>query len=598
MILLRFFGRILMGVFRGIGRFCLWLFLGLVNLRRWFLRGGRPDYVVFELSGELLERTPVQPRLYQLLPFFPTPLTIESLANSLQQIARDPDVRGVLFLVKGLEISLAQAQSLADLFSRFRTWDEQARKPGKPAKEVVVFLEQCSNAVYVMAAAADRVAMPPSAEWNVLGLRAEPVFLADTLTLVGLEADVVRVAPWKTAYDMFSRSEISEANREQLNRLLDGWFEDLVQAISVGRVLGENQVRSLIDAAPLPAGEAKARKLIDHVCFEDELPAWLTSGEREARLLPYREARRHLKRRLRPRSKGAVGVISLTGIIVTGKSRHFPGGLPIFGEGVVGSSTVQQLVRAALEDDRLAAVVVHVDSSGGSALASDLMWRELNLLARKKPVVVYMGDVAASGGYYISLPAHQIVCQRATLTGSIGVITAKLVTAEAHRKLAAHRYTLQRGKNADLYTDSRPWLGEQREKIEEQIEHAYRLFKERVSAGRKLSAQALEDVAGGRVWTGAQAQQNGLVDHLGDFLLAVENACALAGLPTDGSTAVVPVLAERERMPLTARALGLEPGAPVEELLRAGFALLQGDWSRLLGADRVWLLADGLPRRR
>lgn len=598
MSILRFFGRAIVGLIRWFGRLILGMYIGLVNLRRWLIRGSRPDYVVFELSGELLERTPVQPRIYQFLPFFPVPTTIESLAANLRWVAEDPDVKGVLFLVKGLQISLAQAQSLADLFRRFRTWDEQARRSGKPAKEVVVFLEQCNNSAYVMAAAADRIVMPPSAEWNVLGLRAEPVFLADTLAMMGLEADVVRVAPWKTAYDMFSRSEISEASREQLNRLLDSWFEDIVQAISTGRVLGENQVRSHIDAAPLPAEEAKQRKLIDHVCFEDELPGWLVAGDREGRLLPFREARRHLKRRLRPRGRGAIGVISLAGMIVTGKSRHFPGDLPIFGEGVIGSSTVQQLARAAMEDERLSAVVLHVDSSGGSALASDLMWRELTLLARKKPLVVYMGDVAASGGYYIALPAHQIVCQPATLTGSIGVITAKVVTAEAYRKVAAHRYTLQRGKNADLYTDSRPWLGEQRQKIEEQIEHSYRLFKERVVAGRKLAHQTLDDVAGGRVWTGAQAQKNGLVDHLGDFLLAVEDACALAGLPTDGSTPIVPVEADRQRMPLTARALGLEPGTQVEGLIKAGLAVMRSDWERIFGPEKVWLLADGLPRRK
>jgi len=596
--LLKLIGRAFRAIGRLLGRLWRWTYYGLLNGRRRLARRKWADYVVFELDGELVERTPSQPWYVSLLPFATPPMTLEALSSALRAIAADPNVYGVLFLVRGAQISLAQGQSLAALFQRFREWDAAENGPQRAIeKDVVVHLESTGNASYLMAAAADRILMPPQAEWSVLGLHTEPTFLADTLGKLGVEADVIRVAPWKTAFDRLSRSEMSEAEREQINRLFDGWFDSLVTAISEGRVLGENQVRSLIDQAPLTASEALDKTLIDGTAYEDELPALLGIGDREARLLPYDKARRYLKRKHRASHQQRVGVISLSGTVMTGKSRQFPASLPILGDSTIGSSTVQQLVRSAATDDSLAAVVLHIDSGGGSALASDLMWRELSLLARKKPVVAYLGDIAASGGYYIALPAHKIVCQPATLTGSIGVITAKLITSEAYHKVAANRVSLRRGKNADLYADSRPWLGEQRDKIEDSIAVTYRTFKDRVAAGRNLSDEQLEELAGGRVWTGSQAVKNGLVDALGDFAVAVEQACRLANLPTDGSVSPVAVEAEKPLMPLSAAEWKITgQSLTLSELTNFAFAVLGRDWSALLGQDRVWLLADGLPR--
>lgn len=593
-------GRGLAALGRLLGRLWRWLFYGLLNGRRRLARRKWADYVVFEMDGEVVERTPPQPWYMGLLPFASPPLTLESLSSALAAVAADPNVYGVLFLVRGAQISLAQGQSLAALFQRFREWDAAENGSQRAIeKDVVVYLENMSNATYLMAAAANRILIPPQAEWNVLGLHTEPTFLANTLEKLGVQADVIRVAPWKTAFDRLARSEMSEAEREQINRLFDGWFDSLVTAISQGRVLGENQVRSLIDQAPLSAAAALEKTLIDDIAYEDELPGLLGIGDREARLHPYDKAKRYLKRKHRPSHPRRIGVISLSGTVMTGKSRQFPAALPILGDSTIGSATVQQLVRAAATDDSLAAVVLHIDSGGGSALASDLMWRELSLLARKKPLVAYLGDVAASGGYYIALPAHKIVCQPATLTGSIGVVTAKLITSEAYHKVAANRVSLRRGKNADIYADSRPWRGEQRDKIEDSVTASYQAFKDRVAEGRHLSPERLEELAGGRVWTGSQAAENGLVDTLGDFATAVETACRLADLPTDGRVATVAVEADKPLMPLSAKALELTgQGLALSELAEFAFAVLGRDWSALLGQDRIWLLADGLPRTK
>ena len=397
-----------------------------------------------------------------------------------------------------------------------------------------------SAPTYLAASGADRIVMAPLADWDVLGLRVEPVFLKDALARLGIEVDVVRVAPWKTAADTVLFSQLTDAARDQYNWLLDSLYQDILQAIVAGRGLDPEAAAALVDRAPLTAAEALAARLVDHVAYEDELAGLLGAGEHRRPLAPYRQVRKLLYRHPRPVALQAVGVISLTGSILTGESRSVPMPVPLFGSETIGSATAQQLIRQARRDDGLGAVILHVDSPGGSALASDLIWRELSLLNQEKPLIVYMGDVAASGGYYIAAPGRKIVAQRATLTGSIGVIVAKVITTGALEKLSVHTDSVQRGANADLYSSATHWQAPQRQRVEDSIDAVYQAFKERVAAGRSLSPAAVDDVAGGRVWTGAQAKEHGLIDELGDFQVAVELACAAAGLAAD-AVEVVPV---------------------------------------------------------
>jgi protease IV len=240
-------------------------------------------------------------------------------------------------------------------------------------------------------------------------------------------------------------------------------------------------------------------------------------------------------------------------------------------------------------------VVVHVDSGGGSALASDAIWRELKLLDEEKPVIVYMGDVAASGGYYIAAPGRKIVAQNATLTGSIGVITAKPVTAGALDKIHAHRESVQRGDNAAIYADDTMWNEEQRRLMDGQIQYVYRRFKTVVAHGRKLGYDDLDDICNGRVWTGKQALAHGLVDAVGDFQVALDLACVAAGLPTDGSVQTAAISAPRRHLlaePAEA-ALGVTRARTIRRLAAA---VVTGEWEALFGHEHCWLIADGLPR--
>lgn len=581
---------------RGLGQSWQQLICSVANLRRRLLHKRLPEYVVFVLNGALEERTPAQPWWYSFIPGRSAPLSLADLSYALQHIAGDPDVKGVILLCKGASFTLSQAQSLAALFARFRQWDSQYH--GQSTKRIIVHLEQIGRPAYIAACAADQIIVTPLTNWDVLGLYAAPTFWKETLALLGVQMDVVKIAPWKTAFDPFSQSSMSDAFAEQTAWLFDSLYADLVEAIHQGRKLPVETVKTLIDGAPWTAEAAKAHGLIDAIAYEDELPALLSVSDRPATLKLYAQVRGLLWRRRQRKHSQAIGVISLTGAIVPGQSRSFPVPLPLFGDDVLGHLTAQQQIRSARQDGGFAAVVVHVDSRGGSALASDLIWRELKLLNQEKPVVVYMGNVAASGGYYIALPSRKIVAQRATLTGSIGVITAKPVLQGAYAKLQANRYIIQRGAHAGLYAEDHPWDAAERQKIEADIRHNYAQFKQRVADDRRLPYDELDVICNGRVWTGAQAQAHGLVDALGDFQVALDLACQAANLPTDGSVPTVDLTPPKQRLlaePVQAAkaALGISQAEPLQQLARM---LLVGEWSDWLSRERYWWVAVDLPK--
>lgn len=565
------------------------LLCDLSNLRRRIFIGQLSDYVVITLNGGLEERDPETPWYYSFWPNYHPPLTFETLDAMLHRIAGDPDLKGVLFLCTSPELSLAQAQSFAALLGRFRTWDRQFNPMTAP-KQIAFHLETVTAALFVAACAADKLLVTPLTSWEVTGLRSEPLFLRETLAQVGISVDVVRVAPWKNAMDRFTADELSEEARAQYNWLLDSWYDDIVQAIAQGRKLERDRVRQLIDGAPWTADKTLEAGLVDALLYEDQLPAYLGSSDKPATLKPYSQLRKLLYRHPRPGHDKSIGVISLQGSIMPGSSRNFPVPLPLLGEQTAGSATVQQMIRAARQDESLAAVILHVDSPGGSALASDLMARELKLLAEEKPLVIYMGNVAASGGYYVATPAHKIVAQRATLTGSIGVFSAKPITGPLYERLKAHRTAIQRGENAGLYSDATAWSASERKQVEASVQQIYREFKLRVSEGRKLPFEDLDPICSGRVWTGAQAKTNGLVDEIGDFAVAFHLACELAKLPTDGNVETVRITPSKQHL------LSTPPGAASEQSLRFLTALLSQEWERFLMGQTVWMLSDGLPK--
>jgi protease-4 len=498
--------------------------LTLANRLR-LLRHKDMDYVVLRLRGSFPERTP-QPRRpfpLSLLPWPPLPPTVKAVSDALERLAGDPRVKGVVLIISGLMAGPATLSSLRQAISRYR----------ESGKRAVAYLHEPGMWSYYLASACDEVLAPESAHFRAAGLWAEAVFLKDTLALIGLEADFEAIAEYKTSPDTYRRSAMTGPHREMLESILDSLYAQVLGAIAQGRGLTEDRVQGLLDAVPLTAVQAREAGLLDGVCYEDELAAYLGTADAPATLLAWHRARRRLVRQWRWHSRRAIGVISLEGTIVLGPSRQPPLPLPIplpFSPTQAGSDTLVQQLRAAAMNRHLAAVVLHVDSPGGSALASDLIWREVANVGRAKPVVVYMSNQAASGGYYVSAPASAIVAQPTTLTGSIGIWSGKFVTKGLFEKLQAGREVVSRGKAAGLYADAAPFNDEERAKIRADLGDGYARFKACVAQGRGKSDKEVEAIARGRVWTGEQALACGLVDGLGDLQAAAEKARELAGV--------------------------------------------------------------------
>ena len=555
---------------------------GLRNLARGLRRRGL-ECVVLPIEGGYPERTVRREPLpfpFNRLPLISTETSLEGNRSALRRIGADRRVRCVVLRFGDLKAGPAALHSLRRMLLDLR----------EQGKRLIAWLPGGSTWTTYLASACDEIVLPRAAQLLPLGLRAEPLFLKETLALVGVEADLEAIAEYKTSPDTFRRTTMSEPHREMLNGILDSYFEEIVSAIAQGRGLTHAQVRHLIDRPPLGAAEAVEAGLADAVLYEDELADYLDLGgpegegraRRQPSLCSWRDAARRLRQPLRWSTRQAIGVVSLEGMIVPGRSRRLPVPIPVPLPVVgtqAGAETVIQALRQAESDRRIVAVVFLVDSPGGSEAASDLIWREVRRLRERKPVVVLMGEQAASGGYYVAAPANRIVARPATLTGSIGVWGGKFVLAGLFERLAANREAVQRGALAGLYSEMAPFGDEERARVRQNMGEAYARFKSLVAAGRGKTEEQVEKIARGRVWTGVQAHEIGLVDELGDFETALALAKDLAGLKPEREYTVVPVRAGRQTV--------LPPPFPSGEA--AWWGVVEALQS--LARERVWALA-------
>ena len=514
----------------------------LGNLRR---RLGRPPYyVVFIVEGRYKELGEPrgnfwQRRLFQLEP------SLQDLAEQFRTIAGDHRVRGVVMHMGELAMSPAQIQTLRGLIGELRA----------AGKRVVAWSHAYNNASYHAACAGDEILLQPGGFAYPLGTRMGFIFLADALERVGLKADFVQISPYKSAADVYTRSSMSDELREMVHWVMDSVYDEFIRGIAEGRRLDEDGARALVDAAPYTDLRAIDCGVVDKLIGEEDLPAYLGSPEKPARLSSWEGARRRLLRPpINPPGRH-VALLRIEGDIVTGRSRR-PRNIPPFLPWPLGTLlrqrsgdlTVVQEARRVLADKRAAAVVVYVDSGGGSAEASEAMAAALGKVAAKKPLVVSMGTVAGSGGYYVATPAHWIVAQPATITGSIGVLSGKFVNAGLLDKLLFHRETISRGQHATFYDAERPFSEDERKMAWEHITRVYDIFVGRVSVARKMTEEAVDAIGGGRVWTGRQALERGLVDELGGLDKALAKARQLAGLHSRAPVREVAV-SERQLLP-------------------------------------------------
>ncbi|MGD9631265.1 MAG: signal peptide peptidase SppA [Pyrinomonadaceae bacterium] len=473
--------------------------------------GALPDYVPEDELGKALGIGQQQ--------------SFTSLLTQLRKAKVDKRVGGVMLDINFPGIGWGKAYELREAIA-------DLKQSGKP---VYAYMEIGMNKEYYIATAADKVFLPPPGDLYINGFAAEAMFYKGSLDKLGIEAEVIQIGPkYKNAPDQYTKKEMGEGQREVINAVLDEYWGSYTGAIAESRKKDVADVESMIDNAPFSATQAKEQGLIDGTLYEDQV------YEEFRKALGYKEGekvrtiRTGAYREIPSDSLGLnngerVAVIFASGAINTGKSSD-----GTFGGQMVGSDTIVQAVNDAANDSSIKAIVLRVDSPGGSALASDLMWYAIENAKAKKPVVVSMADVAASGGYYISTNASKIVAEPTTITGSIGVFAGKPVVKGLYDWLGiTNEYTL-RGKNAGIFRETEKWTPEERAKMEEQTNNIYfNNFLPKVAKGRNIDQERANELGQGRVWTGSQAKENGLIDEFGGIEKAIEIAKQLANLPAD-----------------------------------------------------------------
>ena len=482
------------------------------------LPGEKPSWLVVELSGSYPARKRKQRLLARVMSMGEKTASMEEFEAIVTALLRADWLTGVVFRYDQLGVDLATAYALRRQLKRLRAG----------GKQVVVVANNLSTSGFYLATTADRVIAPEGAEFFVNGMSLTTTFMADALARIGVRFEKLAIKEYKNAGDQLVRSTMSDAQREQYGALLDSFQETITTSAAEDRGTTAAAVRGWIDEGVTSAVQAQALGMIDEVAYEDE---YMTKRHQ-----PFASGRRFIPGRVRPIASKRVAVVSLSGSIVPGKSRKLPLPLPLFGEEMAGSETLVRALRAAGADKNTAAVVFHVDSGGGSALASDLIWREVKLLAERLPVVAVMGQYAASGGYYVLTHATEVLAAPTTLTGSIGVVMAKPILKEFNSKYGFNPESVTRGRFAEIMSSARAFDEQELALMQRYNEEVYSRFVSRVATGRNLSEERVNEIGRGRVWSGVDALDLGLVDGFGDVALAIERARELAGLPEDAAT--------------------------------------------------------------
>lgn len=490
---------------------------------------------------------------------------------ALLRAADDPRITGLVLDIRAADMDWAKLEELRAAVAAFRA-------AGKPA---VAYLEAGFTPDYALATAAGRVVMAPEGNLMVLGLSAELAFLKDTLAKLGMEADFVHVGAYKSAPERMTRTSASDANREMIEAIVGDHYDALVDMLAEGRGADHDQVTAWIDQGLYDAGGALAAGLVDTLLYYDAMLDAEFPDQEVTFLEDYL-----LESPKAGRSAGKVAMVFVTGTIMPGESRHDN----LQGK-IAGSDSVIEDLQAAADDESVQAVILRVDSPGGSALASDLIWHEIAELQKEKPVIVSMSGMAASGGYYVSCLGDSIFADRGTLTGSIGVFAGKMNRQQMYRKIGVNREFITRGENALLFSDEGGFSDAQRTLFQSQMDGFYERFLGKVADGRGLSRDEVHAVAQGRVWTGRQGAQRGLVDDVGGLKRSLDAAKRRLGLDP---SAKVTVLTYGEPMSFIERMLlrSLRDGGLTRLAARIGL----DDPARAAGpaAQALDLLAGGL----
>lgn len=440
-------------------------------------------------------------------------LGLNAILAAIDLAADDKDMHAIYLDLSHLSVGMATIQELRQALLHFR---KTSHKP------VIAYADSYSQGAYYLASAADKIYLNPQGEVDLHGLAAQVLFLKGALDKLGIEAQVVRHGKFKSAIEPFVATQMSPENRKQTAALVDSIWRQILDEVGTARALSLTDLQRIADHQEARfASAALGLKLVDQLRYEDEVLAELRtlSGAPQeddfdlVRLHPY--AAYALEKREESTHEAKIAVVYAEGEIVDGKGD----------EQNVGSKRFAKALREAREDDEIKAVVLRINSPGGSALASESIWREVSLLKDKKPLIVSMGDVAASGGYYIAAPAQRIYAQPTTITGSIGVFGLMFNAQKLmNEHLGIFADVVKSAEYADMDSPFKPLRPEERALLQSQVEKTYDVFVTRVAEGRKMEKSAVDEIGQGRVWSGVAAQKIGLVDELGGLFDAIQNA--------------------------------------------------------------------------
>jgi len=504
------------------------LVVGIISLALLAESFGRPSVpdnsvLVLNISGDLPDYIP-EDQLAKAIGINQGQ-SFTGLLTQLRKAKVDNRIQAVMLDINFPGIGWGKADELRDAIADFKT----------SGKKVYAYMQLGMNREYYIATAADKIFLPPSGDLYVNGFAAEAMFYKGSLDKLGIEADVIQIGPkYKNAPDQYTKKQMGEGQREVINAVLDEYYGRFTGGIAESRKKSVEDVKAIIDKAPYNANQAKELGLIDEAFYKEQVYDELKNvlgykADDKLRTIHGGEYRDVPSDSLGLNKGERVAIIYASGAINVGKTNNGP-----FGGSMVGSDTVVAAVNDAANDASIKAIVLRVDSPGGSALASDLMWNALENAKAKKPVVVSMSDVAASGGYYISCNANKIVAEPSTITGSIGVFMGKPVVKGLYDWLGITNEYVMRGKNSGIFRETVKWTPEERTKMEEGANNIYfNNFLPKVAKGRNKSHEDVNTIGQGHVWTGTQAKANGLIDEFGGLEKAIEVAKDLAKLPAD-----------------------------------------------------------------
>ena len=573
-------------LFRSITRCVLWT----IDLLARLTGRHRPyNTLQIELTGSLAEDD-----VLGSLPFRrPTAPDLFTLTTLLRWAREDEQLSAVVLIIDNLDAGWARLQNL-------RRSVQALRQAGK---YVFVYLAEGGTQEYYLASAANAVAMAPAGHLAVTGLAAETMFFKGALDKLGIEAQVSQAGQYKSAGEPFTRASLSEPHREMMNSLLDDLYDQIVEGVALTRDIDKATVRELIDQGLFLSHEARETGLIDHIGYEDDIPQWLERRVRQAEkgqteksgqanpaepadlansteTVKIIEASPYLRRRGRLIRRHAlryppvrIAFMTVGGTITRGETETGSDGIQS-----TGSTSVIRDLKHIREDPGVAGIIIRVSSPGGSGLASDLVWHELLQTKEEKPVIISMGDVAASGGYYVALAGTTVFAEEGTITGSIGVIAGKAVLQGLYAQLGLNKEILTRGKRAALFSDYLAFGPAEQERMNIEIQSFYRDFVDKVAQCRSLSYETVDTCAQGRVWSGRQALARGLVDRVGGVEEALAELKHQVGIPDHWPVGV-------ERFPKPSSLLRLPS---LLRLLPWGGTIHTAGWP--WERDRIWAI--------